>query len=44
MPARAIIHVDDKMQSGYSCALVAGQGKDFSPDFQPHYSPREMLE
>ena len=38
-----MIHVDDKMQSGYSYALEAPEGEGFAPDFQPFFSPKEML-
>ena len=39
-----IIDVDDRMQSGYRYEIVAPMGKEFSADFQPYYTPREMLE
>ena len=39
-----IILVNDKMQRGYSYERVAPAGKGFAKDFQPHYSPRQMLE
>jgi len=39
-----IIVVNDKMQRGYSYELVAPAGKGIAKDFQPHYSPRQMLE
>lgn len=39
-----IITVSDEMQSGYSYELVAPVGESFPSNFQPHYSPREMLE
>jgi hypothetical protein len=38
------IHVNDTMQSNYSYELSAPTGQNFSEDFQPHYSPQEMLE
>ncbi len=38
-----IIHVDDKMQSGYSYELVAPTGRSFAKDFMPHFTPKEML-
>ena len=38
------IEVNDRMQSGYGYALSAPAGKQFSADFTPYYSPREMLE
>lgn len=39
-----IIHVDDLMQEDYTYELVAPMGKDFAPDFKPHFNPQEMLE
>lgn len=39
-----VIHVDDRMQSGYSYTCVAPEGKDFGPGFLPHFTPAEMLE
>ena len=39
-----IIHVEDRMQSGYSYELVAGEGEDFAEGFSPPFSPSEMLE
>ncbi|MDC0986813.1 hypothetical protein OAS67_05995 [Alphaproteobacteria bacterium] len=39
-----IIQVNDKMQSAYFYELVAPMGKDFSAIFQPHLSPKQMLE
>jgi hypothetical protein len=38
------ITVNDRMQSGYRYALVAGQGEDFDPSFLPELTPAEMLE
>ena len=32
------------MQSDYSYELIAAQGEEFPQDFQPFYSPKEMLE
>ncbi|UWP91704.1 hypothetical protein K3X13_11650 [Aliiroseovarius crassostreae] len=37
------IHVNDKMQSGYSYRLEAPVGAEFAPGFTPHHSPAEML-
>ena len=31
------------MQSGYSYALTAPEGRDFDPEFRPELTPREML-
>lgn len=39
-----LIEIDDKMQSGYRYELVAPAGKAFAPSFQPHLTPRQMLE
>ena len=38
------IEVNDRMQTDYRYELVASEGKDFPDVFQPHFSPREMLE
>jgi hypothetical protein len=38
------IEVNDRMQTDYRYELVASEGKDFPDEFQPHFSPREMLE
>lgn len=37
------IIVSDRMQSDYTYTLVAPAGQDFAPDFNPHFSPQEML-
>ncbi len=39
MAAGKTIHVNDKMQSGYSYALEAPVGADFAPGFEPHFTP-----
>lgn len=39
-----VIEVNDRMQRGYSYVLEAPTGQAFGSDFQPHYSPRQMLE
>ena len=39
-----IIEVNDRMQSGYRYEIVAPMGKEFPEDFQPYYTPREMLQ
>ena len=44
MTKRPIITVNDSMQTGYSYALTALEGKNFDPGFTPHFTPREMLE
>ena len=38
------IQVNDSMQSGYSYTLSEPSGENFSPDFQPDLTPKEMLE
>ena len=42
MPAR-IIHVQDRMQSGYSYVLSAPMGQDFAAGFTPELTPEAML-
>lgn len=44
MSASQIITVTDRMQTGYVYDLVAPEGKEFAANFQPYYSPRQMLE
>jgi hypothetical protein len=39
-----IVSVDDRMQSGYRYEISAPPGADFAPDFQPYYTPKQMLE
>jgi hypothetical protein len=39
-----IIKVNDLMQKGYQYELTASAGKNFSPDFKPRFTPKEMLE
>ena len=36
--------VYDKMQQGYEYTYDAPMGNDFSPDFKPQLSPKQMLE
>ncbi|MGY9043495.1 MAG: hypothetical protein ACKVG3_06375, partial [Rhodobacterales bacterium] len=43
MKSNQTITVNDKMQTGYKYVLSAGVGEDFSKDFNPYYSPSEML-
>jgi hypothetical protein len=38
-----IIHVNDRMQRGYSYTLDAASGRSFDPGFTPHFTPAEML-
>jgi hypothetical protein len=40
----AVITVSDRMQSGYQYKISAAEGKDFPSDFQPKFTPAEMLE
>lgn len=35
--------VNDRMQKDYQYRIAAPAGKDFLPDFKPHFSPMEML-
>ncbi len=44
MGVSQIIEVNDKMQTGYSYLLSAPEGKNFSIEFKPFYTPAEMLE
>ena len=37
------VEVHDKMQSGYRYLLEAQVGRDFAPNFNPCFTPREML-
>jgi len=39
-----IIEVNDKMQTGYRYHLVAPVGESFAEEFQPYFSPQQMLE
>jgi hypothetical protein len=38
-----LIEVSDKMQKDYRYSLSAPAGASFAPNFQPFFSPREML-
>jgi len=38
------VHVEDKIQSGYSYELTEEVGKNFDPEFKPELTPKEMLE
>jgi hypothetical protein len=38
------IVVFDLMQSGYEYEISEKRGENFHPDFEPHLSPKEMLE
>ncbi|MBD3311129.1 MAG: hypothetical protein GF349_01365 [Candidatus Magasanikbacteria bacterium] len=46
MPGRRkkSVVVNDKMQKKYSYELTEPIGKNFSPDFKPELTPKEMLE
>ncbi|HVX36771.1 MAG TPA: hypothetical protein VHC71_11195 [Hyphomicrobium sp.] len=37
------VHVNDKMQSGYTYELVFSMGQNFAPGFNPQLTPAEML-
>lgn len=39
-----IINVNNKMQKNYSYKLTAPIGKQFDPQFNPAYTPKQMLE
>ena len=39
-----VITVNDRMQQGDSYRIDAEAGRSFSPAFEPHFTPREMLE
>ncbi len=36
--------VNDKMQTGYTYFLVEPKGENFDPEFEPHLTPKQMLE
>src|ERR1700720_1304022 len=38
-----IVHVNDKMQRGYTYVLTARLGRNFDPEFRPELTPKEML-
>ena len=38
------VHVNDRMQRGYSYKLEAGMGRSFAEDFKPALTPAEMLQ
>ncbi len=42
--AGRIVHVDDRMQTGYSYRLSAPTGRSFDPGFDPYFTPQQMLE
>lgn len=44
MEIYAEVLVNDRMQIGYRYSLTAPPGEQFDLGFEPHYSPREMLE
>jgi hypothetical protein len=39
-----VIHVYNKMEQSYSYVLTEAPGKNFTPDFHPAFSPKQMLE
>lgn len=43
MPKSLTVCVNDKMQTDYTYELVAAEGEDFSSDFTPYYTPKQML-
>ena len=38
-----VVHVNDRMQRGYSYQLSAAAGRSFAPEFTPAVTPAEML-
>lgn len=38
-----IVVVSDRMQTSCSYVIAAPTGRDFAPDFNPHFTPKEML-
>lgn len=40
----SVIHVNDRMQSGYRYVLSSPMGKQFAEGFAPAFSPQKMLE
>lgn len=46
MPAdqNRVIRVSDSFQSDYVYTLSAPEGTEFAPNFNPYYSPKQMLE
>lgn len=44
MPHYEEVYVHDLMQQGYRYERVEAMGENFSPEFQPFYSPKTMLE
>src|ERR1700736_6024060 len=38
-----IVHVNDKMQRGYTYVLTVRSGRNFDPEFRPELTPKEML-
>jgi hypothetical protein len=39
-----LVHVDDRMQRGYTYEIAAQPGRDFEAGFEPHFAPAKMLE
>jgi hypothetical protein len=39
-----VVVVSDRMQTGYSYVVAAPAGRDFALNFNPHFTPQEMLE
>lgn len=43
MQKKAVV-VNDKMQTGYKYKLVEPMGRNFASEFEPHLTPKQMLE
>jgi hypothetical protein len=41
--SKRLVHVNDKMQSGYRYRCVAAIGRNFDPEFRPELTPKEIL-
>lgn len=42
-PVGTVVQVNDRMQQGYSYRIDVPAGEQFSKEFQPHFTPKEML-
>ena len=39
-----IVTVNDTMQASYQYSIQVPMGQNFAPGFNPHFTPKEMLE